>query len=397
MLAEENDPSSNKSETSDYSCCNPCIANIDCAYFPCFYDQQTFSFSVDFLYWYAHECNLAFTERVKSRLALSNVVGVVTTATTNALTAERFEQLNTSWDPGVRVGLGWKACENWDLAAYWTYYRNSESTTASVDPFPEFVPFRGEESLQPLWLDGFASGVTPNQWEKIRAKWKFTLNRLDLELGRRYWLTQCFNMRPFIGLSGIWTETNFRVKHFTKISNFLNTPTAPVIATQSATAHLKNTNWSVGLLGGFQPTWRFFNCFSLFGEVDIALLWGKFKAKNSEEVFASSSRPAINTVTTSDFEFSFRNSVFCMQAILDLAIGLRWETYWCDCYHFELDAGWEHHIFFAHNHRTPPLAAVFSTTGPTVNNPSSTTQSAYNQISNDVGMGGLVIRARFEF
>ena len=48
-----------------------------------------------------------------------------------------------------------------------------------------------------------------------------------------------------------------------------------------------------------------------------------------------------------------------MSAILDLALGLRWEEQWC-CYRYmtALDIGWEHHIWINHGTYVKNISGV---------------------------------------
>ncbi|NGX59140.1 MAG: hypothetical protein KR126chlam3_00287 [Chlamydiae bacterium] len=51
-------------------------------------------------------------------------------------------------------------------------------------------------------------------FDKIQAKWQLDFHSIDLEIGRKYWLSKCFNLRPYAGLRGAWTKTTFRTQSF---------------------------------------------------------------------------------------------------------------------------------------------------------------------------------------
>ena len=118
--------------------------------------------------------------------------------------------------------------------------------------------------------------------------WKLFLNQVDLEVGNRYWIRKTFNIRPYFGLRGAWTRTNFVVKGV-KTEN-RTVPLAPGVASVPGVYnimknHFKNTFWGVGLLGGLEPEFRFSKNFGLYGNISGALLWGKYKAENRLNFF----------------------------------------------------------------------------------------------------------------
>ena len=85
-----------------------------------------------------------------------------------------------------------------------------------------------------------------------------------------------------------------------------------------------------------------------------------------------------------------------MKPVLDTAIGLRYEdTYCCDEYRFSLDLGWEHHIWFDHNHRYVSILQVNQS--PPSGDPLVLAQIDFNFSTYNVGFGGFVLRARFDF
>lgn len=372
-------------------CCKPCCvpqprAPINCeCYTPAFYDMQCnwgMFVTVDFLYWYGRENGLSYASEVETSAL------VASTPPTVAVASGKTKYFDAPWEPGVRVGLGWEMCDGWDLFADWTYYHANKHHSASVTPF-QAVPLVGGKALVLPWTDiGVVSGGGVTLFESVSSKWTHTFNQVDLELGRRYWLSKCFTMRPYAGLRGAWTNTHFDT------DATANQTRSDAIITALTEDKFHNHNWGVGLLAGFQPAFYFTDEFSLFANADFGLLWGQIKGNVHREYVITAS-----TGLVENFSSSPHNAFYGMQSVLDLALGLRWETSWCENrYAFSLDAGWEHHVWLNYQHRvkaTQPVAITGS--GLITDFNFAAFSGDYQEVETDLAMGGFVLRARFDF
>lgn len=208
-------------------------------------------------------------------------------------------------------------------------------------------------------------------------------------------------MRPYIGARSVLTET-----HFTTVP-ILAIVTMPggdfedldVLTDVRSDLQFKNNFWGSGIIGGFQPRWYFGCGFNLFGNIDAALLWGYFNLKQTAGVQFSIGAidvPIIAFSATIDYG-TVKYKFSAMQAILDLGIGLGWDTtFSCDRYLFGLDVGWEHHIWFDHNHRQQLRGSSFheATTGVPVN---ASSYDSLDEIYGNLLLAGFTLRARLEF
>ena len=90
------------------------------------------------------------------------------------------------WDPGARVGLGWNTgYDNWDVQGYWTFFYNStHKHNAPLDL-----------DVQTTEEAGFGEG---------KVKLRFRYNVADVELGKSYYVSSHFYVRPFTGVHAIW-------------------------------------------------------------------------------------------------------------------------------------------------------------------------------------------------
>lgn len=378
----------NSKECIDCECFSPSTYNLDCA--------TGMFVSVDFLYWYAKETNLSYAMKAKGVSQRPVNAGRLTAPDTYAL-ASKYKDLGAKWDPGFRFGIGWDMdCDGWDLYLNWTYYHNRKKEKTEI-PVPTvsngLVSAPGIVFIQNPWND--MAVWQANFWDFVSAKWTLNYNVIDLELGRKFWTSRCFSIRPYIGLRGAWTKTNFNL--FSELGPYTGSFRGTNLHNILAKAHDNFTNrlWGVGLLAGLQPYWNFHSNFFLFGDFDLALIWGKFQANKSinYQVTANSNLDNAFFVLERVRNTSHRN-LFRMQAVLDLFLGVRWEKNWCcDRYLSSFDLGWENHIWFEHG--------AYTKNTDLGGNPANAADAVYartyfDEITNLV-LGGIVARARFDF
>lgn len=354
-----------------------------------------FFLSVDFLYWYGREDNTSYA--IKGQTIQS---GTVNDIDRYIFVGNQLEYLGAKWAPGVRVALGWNSdCDGWDTVISWTYYQNTKKGSTSVPNYGIAVyPQVDQFALLNPW--GYTNMDEENlTYEKITSKWRLSFNTIDLELGKRYWLSKCFTMRPFTGLRFIWTETDFDLRSTRSAFNDQGgNPMFGNFLTPNNKDEFTNKFWGAGFVTGFQPTWFFTPCFSLFASGDIALLWGEHQMKKTEDYLVTVVNIDGESIGAYDFTNTMRKSDYnSMQAMLDLSIGLRWENYYCsDQYHLEVDLGWEHHVLFDHNTRFQYKDN--NNRGDRLNDDDDVfTFSSYNETLHNVSFGGLVLRVRFDF
>lgn len=398
--------------------------------------------TAEFLYWYARETNLDIGSHLhfiqQPISPLDQPLPPPPPGTQPVLRRIGFptkhQYVEGNWDPGFRVGIGWNTnCDGWDVNANYTYFHNKgRKSTKSLpitstdinDPAAGLAATRNEgyHFLSDPWANA-VGGVLPLAFETIAGqtigdglfltdvntltgKWKLFLNQVDLEVGNRYWIRKTFNIRPYFGLRGAWTRTNFVVKGVKTEDRTV--PLAPGVNLGPGTYnimsnHFKNKFWGVGLLGGLEPEFRFSKSFGLYGNISGALLWGKYKAENRFNFFQnipiSVGDTPLNQIAIANPKET--DQFTRMQGILDLAIGLRWEETWCnDRYSTALDLGWEHHYWFDFGMYHRAIGAndlnVFS-------NPVTSAGVAYefnqstSNLTTNLGFGGLVARFRFDF
>lgn len=370
-----------------------------CCYPPAFYGLDCGCgawVDVEFLYWLVRETNLPFAAEAKI-ISRNSTVPMAE----NIAFIEDMSFLDSSWDPGFRIGLGWlTGCDCWELYANWTYFLNKNSDSLQSS-FSGFQPVLGESGIISPWFDINAQNANPATgfiplFEKVSANWRLYFNQIDFLLGKKYWLGPCFNLKFDAGLRGYWIRTRFKTEGFQGPKNI----TTPFTATNFENINsifFKTTQWGVGLLMGIQPNWYFCSNFLLFANFDFSIGWGNFDQCIDQSYLmrgvGGQDAPAdiVGPFTIINVNDSYKQKVFSANTFIDLGLGFRWEEFWCcNRYYSALDVAWEQHILFDIANRLISIGAA---------NISGNADSFTGFINNtgNLVFGGVVIRATFGF
>lgn len=273
----------------------------------------------------------------------------------NTPPAGKLYNPNWKWEPGFKVSLGLAlGHDGWDLGAEYTWLRyGTQSGTVTSD------------NLYPMWnIANNYTNFTANPGATgslAAASYKTSLhfNVIDLELGRNYFVSQHLKMRPFVGLKGAWTTNDYQVTYTRRASSSAND-----------TDLMKNNqdHWGIGLRTGLDTAWHFTKEWSIYGDVAFSALWSRFKVTRTDTDADSSST---NTV------FNVTNTVHTLKPVLEMGMGLRWETWFSDNdYHFLVQAGWEQQLWYEYNQHF----------------------SVYEEANRgDLTLQGLTVKVRFDF
>ncbi len=435
-------------------CCEPKPC-INCESFVPLYQPvegcDTFV-SAEALYWFAREKNLYYA--IKGDMAPPIGISSVLIGESNPIFTPLDKEckfLEAGWSPGVRLGIGWSSdCTDWDLGVDWTYFYNQKTSRSSTPPFNTlsssatessgfndniyqalFFPGPGQSAIfnpwvnqSPLWF--FSANVNfdsiiPNSstngetcpvfFQNVKASWRLTLNDIALDIGQTFWLREGFTFRPYAGVRGAWIKTLFQTK-----SRLQETLTVPGLAESSMDLFAKDRFidrfWGMGIHLGIKPNWYFHSNWSIFGNFDAALIYGKLSSRKRETYKGSSSgsgsinaTPQFQPLPTVLFDYNkiaSKSSLFSLQPIFDLALGLHFEqSFCCGRYHSEIDLSWEQHIWLENKaYRFLP--------GDTENIWSGDTSSQsglpvyefaidYSTLSTTLEYGGPIFRIRLDF
>ena len=356
----------------------PC--DFECFTAPYLSSKTTWVIGGDYLYWYSKEKNLAYAMEATVKNIGDEDIPQIAYGPTS------YHDLDESWNSGYRImGAFTPGCDGWDFTAIWTSYNNKNSELTSVTPSLESIPSApGDQLLFNPWISGSVisnEGATQT-FDAIKAQWKLRFSQIDGELGRKYWLSRGFSLRPYMGVRAVWIKGDLDLTS-TKTTQF-----SPTIFQDNFSSRAKG----VGLLAGLQPNWHFTPNFSLFANMEGSLLWGKTRTKKTQDYFSND----VNFLTL-DIETTSEAEFFQMLASLDLNIGFRWETCFCeDRFRWSIDIGWENHYWFDTFYRNKARGSFF-TAPSSVNPPTVKGFTSYDQVASDLILAGGFARIRFDF
>lgn len=260
--------------------------------------------NADVLYWKPHISGLELD------FGTNSLVETITDGTQIIATDEFDSDPHFKWNVGYRIGAEYQFCDaNWDVGVVWTHFQDSghRSITESTD------------------VDN-----------SIRCSLKF--DQIDLLMGYQSDTSCEFTFKPFVGLRGARIRESV---HAFLVTDITLSPATP--ATETRTFDDDQTYTGLGPIIGFGGEWDFGCGFSLYGSAAASFLYGKYKVNfDDSDIFSA-------PLSRSVFSTNSRH-MRCIDWNIDVTLGIRWETYVCDCYRVDMQLGLEHHQYFNQSH-----------------------------------------------
>lgn len=241
----------------------------------------------DFIYWRAFEGGLDACIPVES-LDMATEDGAL------SLFRGKGRDPHFRWSPGFRLNAGYELpCRGWDTAASWTHLQSRTHGSNRGNPH----------------------------------RWKINFDVIDVVTGYNFDSSDCFAIRPFLGLRGARIDQKLHLEELSlsSISSF--------IANRN-----KEKFVGIGPLIGVEADWKIGCGFKAFTSASVSWLYGNFKVRLNK----------IDSTLDSLSLCRVSNRIAGIQAIADFVLGLRWET----CFYSKivfLQLALEHHRYFDHN------------------------------------------------
>lgn len=244
------------------------------------------------------------------------------------------------YDPGFRIGVASICpCDCWDVALNWTHFHTKAKAHG--------------RSL----FGGDVDTIFVSDWERVegafpdfaKGRWTLNLDLLDLEFGRKFYVSSCFILRPNLGLRGARIDQGFRTF---SVANRFDPYDFGGTAFFTSNVKAKNNFLGVGPRIGVDMELRLPCCITVFGQAAGSLVFGRFD-RHSREEFEDFSDESAYDDFRGNFTFdSHSNCERCSRGMTDLLIGLKWEhcCEWCNRQHpLSIAFSWEHHAFYNFN------------------------------------------------
>ncbi len=256
----------------------------------------------DALFWQTSEDNLLNCYIINSNLTLPH---------------RDFRTIHFDWDVGFRIGAGYDLPhDEWDLTLFWTHYDTNAKSSVHTEG--------SEHIASPTW----GSSAVNSQilfLDHSKATFHLSLNQLDLDLGRSYFVGNYFTLRPNFGLRATWINQNLNIHSIAQDPD------------PSVKTHLKNDFWGFGLIAGLDANWMFTQRWSLYGDADFSILLGSFNLNQTGKQEGS-------TV------WSQKKHTQTGKGVLDIEAGFKYSLLFSkNRYAFTFRAGYEYHLYFNQN------------------------------------------------
>lgn len=275
----------------------------------------------------------------------------------------RLREMDFKWDWGFRAGVGYNFEHgNWDALANYTYFYNNSSTMVTGEQFGVVVPVRGSDEITDTPTNTFINDFYFAQ--KATAQFKFAFDRIDLELGRNFYVSRNLSFRPHLGLVSAWINLKEYVQYTggTQIGN--------------NTVHVKDRNdfWGIGPRVGANGKWYLTNGFSLMGSASGALTYSYYEVQHKEWYSAAPDTARIK----------LSGNMHRFSPTAQIKLGLAYDAYiYNDKQHIGVSLCWDTQYWWRVNQ-------MISTGGQ----PNYTPISRYSE---DVSLQGIALNVRWDF
>lgn len=244
---------------------------------------------------------------------------------------------NPKFFPAMRITLGFNTPQDgWDTSLIYTAFNYKHNNGYKND----YYTYGDTTAL----FDGAISN-------------KFIFNQGDVDLGRMMKISRKMNIRPHIGLRGLFLSQKQTIKGTLKDNSYA-----------LDTAKIQGT--LAGLEGGFDILFKLSKSYSFYGSYIASSLVDGRKYKKSFQNGASPK--SLSFMSKSQINYTSK-----IVYALDFMMGFRWDrNFNNDRFHFAFNLGYEHHNYINLNFSDPAVS---------------------NQFSNDFSMQGVAFGMRLDF
>lgn len=208
--------------------------------------------------------------------------------------SEKAKHSYFNWDFGFRTGAGYNMEHDaWDWHLNFTWLHTDASTSSHRPENAGLSPQQGFDII--------------HHAEKMRSHWHVHYYVLDLEIGRRYFVSKFLCFRPQFGIENAWICQRRRYA--------IKTDVDPMAKVFGENIYGKNNFWGMGPRAGMEGNWYLTNHFSIIGALNMALQWGRFDTTLSQTNLTTAGK-----VKTVDVDSDFHRLVPNAQ----MALGLGW-------------------------------------------------------------------------
>lgn len=252
----------------------------------------------------------------------------------------RVKDIDFGWDWGFKVALGYNFDhDNWDGLIKYTRLDSEGSESTRPGQNSLVVPLRGSSSItngpNVVNVDPQPTG-TFIYCASAKSEFDIDYDRLDLEMGRNFFVSPKLSMRPYVGLVAAWIDLYQNIRYSG------GAPSSSNLGLDVNTVHIHDESdfKGVGPKLGFDSKWYLGHKFSVFGNISTALVYGHFDVSHQEYYSLLED--------TNEISLNGDTNRFAPNSVYEL--GLSYDTYLNDNkQHLSLALGFEGQYWFRVN------------------------------------------------
>ncbi len=267
--------------------------------------------TADFLWWSANTDGLYYAQ--------SNF-GTPTTSNPPAGEVDfsgHMQRVKEEWGPGFRVGFGGNMpYDEWDIYLNWTWFHSDPKDSAKETSHGPLLVLWGHPDIN-------SPAANANLASHAHARWDMTINVIDLEMGRAFWVGKHLSVHPFFAIRGAWIDQQFKVKY-----HYISSPHL------EGRIKAESDFEGVGPRAGLDARFSLYNGWSIYGLVSAALMYGSLETDFRERE---------NNSRIAHTDDSFHRGISTVQ----MGLGIRWDAFFHrHRYHVGVTVGWEQNIWY---------------------------------------------------
>lgn len=260
------------------------------------------SISGGFLYWFAKQNGLDYTNRSQS------------TFTTSDFTHSSLVEPDFKWKPGFELAADYGFDRSfWSCGLNFIYYRGmAEGHKTAKD----------NEGMFPVL--SFSDSTLPSDYvTSAETNWTLNTTILDADLNYEWKCSSWFSLVPYLALRNAWIHEKVRTEYEGGTFN-----------AGSDVVRLKSHYFGIGPLIGLMPKFFFGRCCYLYGEASASYLWGSFDVRQKEAFLSTTTATLKRDVSGNRWNGNFSGGLV-----------LKWERGFWGIKHIDLDLGADY-LFF---------------------------------------------------
>ncbi len=321
--------------------------------------------SVDAIYWHPKVGGTEFAYTDNSPQLLREPIQ---NAGEGLAISGRVKDIDFDWDWGFKVGAGYNfQHDGWDVFAQYTRLDSGDSSSTSPGRNSIVVPLKASAGItNPNGQAGNVGSFLFAQGAK--SQFNVDYDRIDLEMGRHFFVSQKLSLRPFIGLTAAWVDLSQKTRYVGGVAFDNNLGLGENTVKVTDQSDFKG----LGPRMGFNTKWKLGYDFSIYGDLSLAFLYGHYDVSHKESYsLLSANRVSLDA----DMNRFTPNST--------IGLGVAYDTYLNDDQqHIGIKFGYENHYLWGANQMLKPDDSTFW---------------RYERIGEDVSFHGLTLEVRLDF